>query len=309
MAEIGNSLREARIRKGLTIKDVEDATKIRAKYLEALEEDDFEVMPGPVFAKAFLRTYAAFLKLDADGILEDYRRSHEVRREEPPVLRTEAVQQPRSRTTAERRKRRARRSQRGYALVGVLAVIAVVLLAFFYSTRGGDNPAPVDSASFTATATDQTTTSGAGSTTATSGTGGATSTSGTGGTTSTSGATSNTTRTSGESGTTQTSVAASSTTASTEELSGENVKLVLTVTEGSCWLVVKENDDKGPDVFAGTLSAGGQKTFDNSKRYWMNIGAPEVLSVSINGTLHAIKDPAGEFIITAAGIEPYKKTQ
>ena len=65
--EIGNTLREARIRKGLSIKDVEDATKIRSKYLEALEEDDFEVLPGPTFVKGFLRTYAVFLKLDADA--------------------------------------------------------------------------------------------------------------------------------------------------------------------------------------------------------------------------------------------------
>ena len=58
MPDIGNTLREARIRKGLTITDVENVTKIRAKYLEALEEDDFEVLPGPTFVKGFLRTYA-----------------------------------------------------------------------------------------------------------------------------------------------------------------------------------------------------------------------------------------------------------
>ena len=59
MSEIGNSLREARIRQGLSIKDVEAATKIRGKYLEALEQDDFEVLPGPTYVKGFLRTYAS----------------------------------------------------------------------------------------------------------------------------------------------------------------------------------------------------------------------------------------------------------
>jgi len=71
VADIGNSLREARIRRGLTIKDVEDITKIRSKYLEALEENDYEVLPGPTYVKAFLRTYASFLKLDPDELLED----------------------------------------------------------------------------------------------------------------------------------------------------------------------------------------------------------------------------------------------
>ncbi len=73
MTEIGNSLREARIRRGLSIKDVEDRTKVRGKYLEALENDDFEVLPGPVYVKAFLRTYATFLKLDADALVAEYR--------------------------------------------------------------------------------------------------------------------------------------------------------------------------------------------------------------------------------------------
>ena len=73
MSEIGDTLREGRLRRGLTIKDVEDATKIRSKYLQALERDDFEVIPGPTFVRAFLRTYGEFLGLDTVILLDEYR--------------------------------------------------------------------------------------------------------------------------------------------------------------------------------------------------------------------------------------------
>lgn len=271
MSDIGNSLREARIRRGLSIKDVADATKIRSKYLEALEEDDFEVLPGPVFAKAFLRTYASFLRLDADELIASYQRGHEGRKDDPVVLRTEAVQQPRSRTTAERRKRRTRRNQRGYALVGVLAVAAVVLLAWFGSGRGQEESVPLDSASFSSTPSSTPSTMGTGEVSTT---------------------------------TTETSSTGGSSTTTTVAMTGENVVLVATVTDGSCWLVVCEDNESGAELFAGTLFAGGQKTFDSAKRYWMNIGAPEVLSVSINGVTHTLDAEGGFFTVTEAGIEP-----
>jgi cytoskeletal protein RodZ len=65
--EIGNSLREARLRQGYELPRVEADTKIRAKYLKALEEEHFEVLPGETYVKGFLRTYAEYLGLD--GIL------------------------------------------------------------------------------------------------------------------------------------------------------------------------------------------------------------------------------------------------
>ncbi len=222
MPEIGNSLREARIRKGLTIKDVEDVTKIRSRYLEALEEDDFEVMPGSDLrsGRSCVRTRPSSSSTGTRWSMS-IRRSYETGKEEPGLLRSEAVQQPRSRTVAERKKRRARRSQRGYAIVGVLAVVAVFLLAWF-GARGDDPSPPLDSASFSSTAT-------------------------------TSGYTDDSTTTTVGGG------AAGSTTTSLVVTTGENVEVVLTVTEGSCWLVVREDSAEGAEMFAGTLSAGGSR--------------------------------------------------
>jgi cytoskeleton protein RodZ len=77
MATIGDTLREARMRQRLDIADVEARTKIRAKYLRALENEEFGLLPGPTFVKTFLRTYAEALGLDPHLLLEEYRAGYE----------------------------------------------------------------------------------------------------------------------------------------------------------------------------------------------------------------------------------------
>ena len=65
MAEIGTTLREARMRARIDISEVEARTKIRAKYLRAIENEEWDLLPGPVYVKSFLRTYGDFLGLDS----------------------------------------------------------------------------------------------------------------------------------------------------------------------------------------------------------------------------------------------------
>src|SRR5919202_451623 len=72
MFEIGNSLREARLRQGLEYVDIEQQTKIRSKYLKALEDEQFEVLPAPTFVKGFLRNYADALGLDGQLYVDEY---------------------------------------------------------------------------------------------------------------------------------------------------------------------------------------------------------------------------------------------
>jgi len=71
--EIGNTLREARVRRTITLQQVEEDTKIRVKYVQAMENEDFDVMPGATYVKGFLRTYATYLTLDPEVILDEYR--------------------------------------------------------------------------------------------------------------------------------------------------------------------------------------------------------------------------------------------
>lgn len=73
LKDLGHELRRAREAKGLTIKDVQAETKIRSKYLEAIEDGDLSVIPGEVYAKGFVRSYANFLGLDGGAILDKYK--------------------------------------------------------------------------------------------------------------------------------------------------------------------------------------------------------------------------------------------
>ncbi|MBJ7347369.1 MAG: helix-turn-helix domain-containing protein [Thermoleophilaceae bacterium] len=77
MGEIGDALRDQRLSAKIDVQNVEDATKIRAKYLRALENEEFDLLPGPSYVKSFLRTYAEYLGLDGRALVDVYRREYE----------------------------------------------------------------------------------------------------------------------------------------------------------------------------------------------------------------------------------------
>src|SRR5437016_9353551 len=77
MADIGTTLREARMRARIDISEVEARTKIRAKYLRAIENEEWDLLPGPVYVKSFLRTYGDFLGLDSRLLIDDFKRRYE----------------------------------------------------------------------------------------------------------------------------------------------------------------------------------------------------------------------------------------
>jgi hypothetical protein len=126
--EIGGSLREARLRRKLELSQVERDTHIRAKYLMALEDDRFESLPGTVYAKGFLRSYADYLGLDGSQFVDEYNARFAPEEEEP------AVGVP----VASRR----RRPVTGRALlVLLLAVSAIGLIAWQLSSSGQERSA------------------------------------------------------------------------------------------------------------------------------------------------------------------------
>jgi cytoskeletal protein RodZ len=71
---LGSSLASARLALGLELRDVERDTRIRPRYLAALEDEDFDALPGEAYAAGFLRTYAGYLGLDADLYADELRR-------------------------------------------------------------------------------------------------------------------------------------------------------------------------------------------------------------------------------------------
>jgi cytoskeleton protein RodZ len=113
--EIGNSLREARLRQGLEFPRIETETKIRGKYLRALEEEQFEVLPGDTYVKGFLRTYADYLGLDGQLYVDEYNSRFTTTEEI-----TAAPSTP--------RRRRARPVESNLVVVALAGIVAVTVL-------------------------------------------------------------------------------------------------------------------------------------------------------------------------------------
>jgi transcriptional regulator with XRE-family HTH domain len=121
--DIGATLRQAREGRGLALEDAAQATRIRVKYLAALEDERFGALPAEVYARAFLRTYAELLGLDGEPFVAELSSRLEASRPPPPPP------PPEPRFTLPRLDRRA-----GILLGAAGAVIFVVLVAW----RGGD---------------------------------------------------------------------------------------------------------------------------------------------------------------------------
>lgn len=85
MPPIGETLREARLRRSVDIAEVSASTKIRTKYLRALETEEFDQLPGPTYVRTFLRTYAEYLGLDPHLLVEEYRTRYPGQGDEEPM--------------------------------------------------------------------------------------------------------------------------------------------------------------------------------------------------------------------------------
>src|SRR5213083_2834957 len=82
-SRVGQALRKARKERGVELSEVERVTKIRVKFLEAMEEDLWDALPAPAYARGFLDIYARYLGLDQQALLDRYRKSVEGERHEP----------------------------------------------------------------------------------------------------------------------------------------------------------------------------------------------------------------------------------
>jgi cytoskeleton protein RodZ len=149
MADIGATLREARMRQRIDISEIESETKIRAKYLRALENEEWDLLPGPTYVKSFLRTYAEALGLDGKLLIEEYKLRHE---------RLSDVEMQPIRPPGAREPRRRRRvgSGRGWAVLAVVALLIGGLYALG-TLDVGDGDGGSDAANTTPSTTTSTT--------------------------------------------------------------------------------------------------------------------------------------------------------
>jgi cytoskeleton protein RodZ len=132
MAGIGETLREARMRLRIDISEVEAHTKIRAKYLRAIENEDFDLLPGPVFVKSFLKTYGDYLGIDSRLLIDEFKRRYE----------SPSDHEARSISTRTRERERSERRRHRPLVPPALAIIAVLVIvvgALYLLGRGTVN--------------------------------------------------------------------------------------------------------------------------------------------------------------------------
>lgn len=119
MYAIGSTLRDARVRRDISLQQVEDDTKIRIKYIQAMENEDFDVLPSGMYVKGFLRTYAEYLGIDYQMILDEYNERYG-----SGEYREHVIQPPQT------AKPRPPRKHQSYLYVAILAVAIIAVLAY-----------------------------------------------------------------------------------------------------------------------------------------------------------------------------------
>jgi cytoskeletal protein RodZ len=132
MFEIGNSLREARVRRGVDFAQAELATKIRGKYLRALEEEQFSLLPAQTYIKGFLRTYAEYLGLDGQLYVDEYNSRFVTGADD---------HEPRTRRSSVRPERRNRRIETNVVLIALaaIAILTVIVISAWKASGGKPN--------------------------------------------------------------------------------------------------------------------------------------------------------------------------
>jgi cytoskeleton protein RodZ len=136
-SQVGKALRNARTERGIELDEVERVTKIRAKFLQAMEEERWEDLPAPVYARSFLATYAEFLGLDQGALVGEYKSSVEGPESHEPI--PQSVIRPGSLRQGHSARRTRSINVRAIATAVAAALVAVLLIVVVVGALGGSN--------------------------------------------------------------------------------------------------------------------------------------------------------------------------
>ena len=143
---MGSTLRTEREKRGLTIKDIERETSIRAKYLEALEQGRYDALPGEVYVKGFIRNYAGFLHLNAEKLVQEYREEIHGADVEPIVRTTPAttsiVNESAPFASGSDFHERVEKSHKNQIVTMLVAAVVIAFVGCIYYFFGEDPSAP-----------------------------------------------------------------------------------------------------------------------------------------------------------------------
>lgn len=121
MNTVGTMLKEARVAKGISLADVEKQTKIRLKFLEAIEQDAYHLLPSLLYAKGFVKNYSAYLGLDSNMIMAFFRRqTDEIKRSVLLPKKSQDIDTKRFRLTP------------GRFITFLLVVLSIIFLSYFF---------------------------------------------------------------------------------------------------------------------------------------------------------------------------------
>ncbi|WP_068619219.1 helix-turn-helix domain-containing protein [Paenibacillus tuaregi] len=140
MSDLGQQLKEARLQKGLSLDDVQEMTKIRKRYLEAIEAGDYKVLPGSFYVRAFIKTYAETVGVDADGLLEEHRKDVPVTEPEPTM--EPVIQKRRSSHAANERNSKWLSTTLMWSFAAIIVIVIYIVISSNYSSKDNKTPDP-----------------------------------------------------------------------------------------------------------------------------------------------------------------------
>jgi cytoskeleton protein RodZ len=133
MQEVGNELKALRQQKGLTLEQVEQDTKIRVRYLEAIEAGDLKVLPGTVYARGFIKSYADYLGMNGQQLLETHGLIPQVQQEQQ-----ESLRRTKKKVHVEKERNVLGASRLLPQIIGGVAVLGLLALGYQYLLKEED---------------------------------------------------------------------------------------------------------------------------------------------------------------------------
>ena len=137
VTELGSRLKEARLSKGYSLDDLQEITKIQKRYLIGIEEGNYSIMPGTFYVRAFIKQYADAVGLDADEILEEFRKDL------PAQQATEEVAQSFTQSPTRRKLQRSSSSKMMESapkfIVALFIIVIIVAIWFLYQQKVSNN--------------------------------------------------------------------------------------------------------------------------------------------------------------------------
>ncbi|WP_336785971.1 helix-turn-helix domain-containing protein [Paenibacillus sp. MMO-177] len=275
MSDLGALLRKAREERGLTLDDVQEITKIRKRYLEAIESGDHSVLPGTFYLRAFVKNYCDAVGLDADEVLRLYQ--HEI----PASVTDQIVEAVPARQPKRVRTRSSERiSKLGFNIMmwSFLILIVVVVWVYFVNQKA-NNPKEIDNTNIT----DQASPAPPSQSPSSSNGGGTTTT-----------PTATPTPTPSQAPTT---VTFSSKVGKVDHYdvapAGMVHKVEIKISGGPSWTEVRSGGSSGKAIISETAPDGSAFTYDLDQPLYINVGRADLSSISVDGVQINDGDRAG----------------